>query len=42
MSLVVRAARVVVAAGTIEQPLVFADNDLPGVMLSSGVRRAMG
>ncbi|HWD64488.1 MAG TPA: glycine cleavage T C-terminal barrel domain-containing protein, partial [Solirubrobacteraceae bacterium] len=35
----VRAARHVLATGTIEQPLVFAGNDLPGVMLSDGARR---
>ncbi|HKZ13135.1 MAG TPA: 2Fe-2S iron-sulfur cluster-binding protein [Solirubrobacterales bacterium] len=35
----VRAARTIVAAGTIQQPLVFGDNDLPGVMLSGGARR---
>ena len=35
----VRAARHVVATGAIEQPLVFAGNDLPGVMLSGGARR---
>jgi sarcosine oxidase subunit alpha len=35
----VRARRHVVASGTIEQPLVFAGNDLPGVMLPSAVRR---
>jgi sarcosine oxidase subunit alpha len=35
----VRAARHVVATGLIEQPLVFPDNDLPGVMLSGGARR---
>jgi sarcosine oxidase subunit alpha len=35
----VRAARHVMATGTIEQPLVFAGNDLPGVMLSDGARR---
>ncbi len=35
----VRAKRVVLAAGAIERPLVFADNDLPGVMLASAVRR---
>ncbi len=35
----VRAAKHVVATGTIEQPLVFAGNDLPGVMLSGGARR---
>src|SRR5947209_8731653 len=35
----VRARRHVFATGTIEQPLVFAGNDLPGVMLSSGATR---
>lgn len=35
----VRAARHVVAAGAIQQPLVFPDNDLPGIMLSGGARR---
>ena len=35
----IRAARLVFATGTIEQPLVFAGNDLPGVMLSGGARR---
>jgi len=35
----VRAARTVVATGVIEQPLVFADNDLPGVMLAGGAHR---
>ena len=35
----VRAAQLVFATGTIEQPLVFAGNDLPGVMLASGARR---
>ena len=34
----VRAKRVVLATGTIERPLVFRDNDRPGVMLSSAVR----
>ena len=34
----IRAARVIVATGAIERPLVFANNDLPGVMLSSAVR----
>src|SRR6185312_9952417 len=28
-----------VATGVIEQPLVFADNDLPGIMLSGGAQR---
>ena len=31
--------RIVVATGTIEQPLVFPGNDLVGVMLPDGVRR---
>jgi sarcosine oxidase subunit alpha len=35
----VRARRHVAATGSIEQPLVFPDNDLPGVMLASGARR---
>jgi sarcosine oxidase, subunit alpha len=35
----VRAAQHVVATGALQQPLVFADNDLPGVMLSGGARR---
>ncbi len=34
----IRAAQVVVAAGSIERPLLFADNDRPGVMLSAAVR----
>jgi sarcosine oxidase subunit alpha len=35
----IRAHRVVVAAGIVEQPLVFPGNDLVGVMLPEGVRR---
>jgi sarcosine oxidase subunit alpha len=35
----IRAARHIAATGTIEQPLIFSDNDLPGVMLSGGARR---
>jgi len=35
----VRARRQLFATGTIEQPLVFAGNDLPGVMLADGARR---
>jgi sarcosine oxidase subunit alpha len=35
----VRARRQVFATGVIEQPLVFAGNDLPGVMLADGARR---
>src|SRR5215211_7751629 len=38
----VRAARHIAATGTLEQPLVFPDNDLPGVMLASGARRLAG
>ncbi|MBE8157837.1 MAG: sarcosine oxidase subunit alpha family protein [Betaproteobacteria bacterium] len=34
----IRAAQVVVAAGALERPLVFADNDRPGVMLAGAVR----
>jgi sarcosine oxidase subunit alpha len=37
-----RAERVVVAAGGIEQPLVFPGNDLVGVVLPSAVRRLVG
>lgn len=33
----VRAKRVVLATGAIERPLVFANNDVPGVMLASAV-----
>lgn len=35
----VRAGRIVVAAGAFERPLVFQDNDLPGVFLGGGVQR---
>lgn len=34
----IRARRVTVAAGAIERPLVFANNDRPGIMLASAVR----
>ena len=37
----VRAPRHVFATGVIEQPLVFAGNDLPGVMLPGGARRLL-
>lgn len=37
--LMARAKTLVVAAGTIERPYVFEGNDLPGVMLSTAVRR---
>jgi len=35
----IRAARRIAATGALEQPLIFPDNDLPGVMLASGARR---
>jgi sarcosine oxidase subunit alpha len=35
----IRAQRVVLATGAIEQPLVFANNDRPGIMLAGAVRR---
>ena len=34
----IRAGRIITATGTIERPLTFAGNDLPGVMLASAVR----
>ncbi|NQW01167.1 MAG: sarcosine oxidase subunit alpha family protein [Rhodospirillales bacterium] len=34
----VRAKRVVIAAGALERPLIFSDNDRPGVMLAGAVR----
>jgi sarcosine oxidase subunit alpha len=34
----IRAIKVVLATGAIERPLVFADNDRPGVMLANAVR----
>ncbi len=37
----IRARAHVFATGSIEQPLVFAGNDLPGVMLSGGARRLL-
>ena len=37
-----RARRVTVATGTYESPLLFENNDLVGVMLSSGVERLVG
>lgn len=37
----VRAAQVVVTAGSHEQPLVFRNNDLPGIMLPSAAQRLM-
>lgn len=38
----IRAQSVVVATGAVEQPFVFENNDLPGIMLSSGCRRLLG
>ncbi len=35
----IRAQRVVLATGAIEQPLVFAHNDRPGIMLAGALRR---
>ncbi|MGD9941769.1 MAG: sarcosine oxidase subunit alpha family protein [Burkholderiaceae bacterium] len=35
---IVRARRIVLAAGAIERPLVFANNDRPGVMMASALR----
>ncbi|WP_312795079.1 2Fe-2S iron-sulfur cluster-binding protein [Tianweitania sp.] len=37
----VRAAQVVVAAGSHEQPLIFRNNDLPGIILSSAAQRLL-
>jgi sarcosine oxidase subunit alpha len=37
----IRAKRHVAATGAIEQPLVFKDNDLPGVMMTGGARRLL-
>lgn len=36
-----RAGRVVVATGALEQPAVFRNNDLPGIMLGSAAQRLM-
>lgn len=37
----VRANQVIVAAGSHEQPLIFRNNDLPGILLSSAAQRLM-
>ena len=37
----IRARHVVLATGSFEQPMVFRNNDLPGVMLSSAAQRLM-
>jgi sarcosine oxidase, subunit alpha len=34
----IRAGRVILATGAIERPLVFPDNDRPGIMMSSAIR----
>ncbi len=34
----IRAGRIILATGAIERPLVFADNDRPGIMLASAAR----
>ncbi|MFC3086925.1 2Fe-2S iron-sulfur cluster-binding protein [Tabrizicola soli] len=36
-----RAAQVILATGTQDQPLVFRNNDLPGIVTASGVQRLM-
>lgn len=36
-----RTAQLIVAAGRIEQPLVFHNNDLPGIFLGTGLQRLM-
>ena len=36
-----RHRRLLIAAGAIEKPVVFLNNDLPGVMLGSGIQRLM-
>ncbi len=37
----IRAQQVILATGSFEQPMVFRNNDLPGVMLSSAAQRLM-
>jgi len=37
----IQAKKVIIAAGAIERPLVFANNDKPGVMLASGARKML-
>ena len=36
---IVRAKRIVLATGTVEQPLIFANNDRPGIMLAGAARQ---
>jgi sarcosine oxidase subunit alpha len=38
----IRAGQVILATGTHERPIVFADNDRPGIMLASAVRTYLG
>jgi len=38
----IRARRAVLASGSIERPLVFADNDRPGIMLAGALRSCCG
>ena len=38
----IRADRVVLATGAIEQPMLFGDNDLPGIMLAGAVEKYAG
>jgi sarcosine oxidase subunit alpha len=38
----IRASHVVLATGLIDRPLLFADNDRPGIMLALAVRRLIG
>ena len=40
-SIKLRPRRIIVATGSIQQPLIFHNNDLPGVLLGDGVRRLM-
>ncbi|MDP6969885.1 MAG: sarcosine oxidase subunit alpha family protein [Gammaproteobacteria bacterium] len=37
----IHAKKIIIASGAIERPLVFANNDKPGVMLASGVRKLL-
>ena len=37
----IRAGRTVLAVGTLQQPIIFRNNDLPGIMLSSAAQRLM-
>ncbi|MDP6190153.1 MAG: 2Fe-2S iron-sulfur cluster-binding protein, partial [Gammaproteobacteria bacterium] len=37
----IQARKIIIAAGSIERPLVFANNDKPGVMLASGARKML-